>query len=35
MVGYYIGSMGELDIPPRSGFKLVDAITGARFTRAR
>jgi len=29
MVGYYLGSFGEMDIPAASGFKLVDANTGA------
>ncbi|HWH70407.1 MAG TPA: glycoside hydrolase family 9 protein, partial [Candidatus Sulfotelmatobacter sp.] len=28
MVGYYAGSLGELDIPAASGFKLVDANSG-------
>src|SRR5205823_9962476 len=29
MVGYYIGSMGEMTVPAASGFKLVDVNTGA------
>ena len=29
MIGYYIGDMGELDIPPTSGFALLDARSGA------
>lgn len=29
MVSYYIGSMGEMDIPYSSGFKIVDANSGA------
>ncbi len=29
MVGYYAGSMGEITIPATSGFKLVDANSGA------
>ncbi len=29
MVGYYLGSMGEMSIPISGGFKLVDANTGA------
>jgi len=29
MVGYFMGSLGELDIPASTGFKLVDAKTGA------
>jgi len=28
MVGYYLGNMGEMDIPAASGFALVDALTG-------
>jgi hypothetical protein len=28
MVGYFVGNLGELDIPSSSGFKLVDANTG-------
>src|SRR5438477_1743519 len=30
MVGYYAGSLGEIDIPTSGGFKLVDAATGAQ-----
>ena len=29
MVGYYLGSLGELAVSPQPGFKLVDAQTGA------
>ena len=29
MVGYYLGSLGELSIPASAGFKLVDANTGS------
>ena len=29
MVGYYLGSLGEMPIPSSSGFKLVDAASGA------
>src|SRR5205085_5351566 len=29
MVGYYAGNMGEVSIPASSGFKLVDANSGA------
>src|SRR5690606_32044110 len=29
MVGYYIGSLGELNVASSGGFKLVDAKTGA------
>ena len=29
MVGYYAGSLGEMHIPASSGFKLVDANSGA------
>ena len=29
MVGYYLGSLGELDVPVASGFKIVTAATGA------
>jgi len=29
MVGYFVGSMGEMDVPSGNGFKLVDAATGA------
>ncbi len=29
MVGYYLGSMGEMNIPASTGFVLVDASTGA------
>ena len=28
MVGYYLGSMGEMSIPAEKGFKLIDAKTG-------
>jgi len=28
MVGYYLGNLGEMDIPAALGFKLVDATTG-------
>ena len=30
MVGYYLGSSGEMNIPASSGFKLIDAKTGAQ-----
>lgn len=30
MVGYYSGSMGEMNIPSGAGFKLVDAATGVQ-----
>jgi hypothetical protein len=30
MVGYYAGSMGEINVPASAGFKLVDANTGAQ-----
>src|SRR6266404_4366734 len=30
MVGYYLGSLGEMDIPTSSGFKIVDATTGVQ-----
>jgi hypothetical protein len=30
MVGYYVGSLGELDIPTAQGFQLVDASTGVQ-----
>ena len=30
MVGYYAGTVGELTVPSTSGFKLVDAATGAQ-----
>ena len=29
MVGYYLGSLGEMNLPVSAGFKLVDAKTGA------
>ncbi|HKB56979.1 MAG TPA: glycoside hydrolase family 9 protein [Lacunisphaera sp.] len=29
MVGYYLGSLGEMDVPAGSGFSLVDANSGA------
>lgn len=29
MVGYYLGSMGEMDIPAAGGFKIVNASSGA------
>ncbi|PYK60051.1 MAG: hypothetical protein DME21_12095, partial [Verrucomicrobia bacterium] len=29
MVGYYLGSLGEMNLPASAGFKLVDAKTGA------
>jgi len=29
MVGYFLGSLGELDVSPETGFQLVDARTGA------
>ncbi|MBW8865524.1 MAG: hypothetical protein JF609_11520, partial [Verrucomicrobia bacterium] len=29
MVGYYVGSMGEMDIPAANGFKVIDATSGA------
>jgi len=29
MIGQYLGSLGEMNIPASSGFKLVDANTGA------
>ena len=28
MVGFFLGSLGELDVPPETGFQLVDARTG-------
>jgi hypothetical protein len=28
MVGFYLGTMGELEIPSSNGFKLLDAATG-------
>jgi len=30
MVGYYLGSLGEMEIPAGAGFSLVDANTGAQ-----
>ncbi|MBI3192036.1 MAG: glycoside hydrolase family 9 protein, partial [Pedosphaera parvula] len=30
MIGYYLGSLGELDIPAPAGFALVNAATGAQ-----
>src|SRR5207248_207244 len=30
MVGYYLGSLGEMNVPASSGFKLVDATSGAQ-----
>src|SRR5438105_5268742 len=30
MVGYYLGSLGELNVPASSGFKLVEATSGAQ-----
>ena len=29
MVGYYLGSLGEMPVPASAGFEVVDAITGA------
>lgn len=28
MIGYYLGSLGELDVPANAGFHLVDAVSG-------
>jgi hypothetical protein len=30
MVGYFVGNLGEMNIPASAGFKLVDATTGAQ-----
>jgi hypothetical protein len=30
MIGYYLGSLGEMSVPAANGFKVVDAVTGAQ-----
>jgi hypothetical protein len=35
MVGYFLGSLGEMDVPVAGGFKLIDARTGTQAYRGK
>jgi hypothetical protein len=35
MIGFFLGSLGELDVPAETGFQLIDARTGAAIHRGK